>query len=288
MDSQPARSALWAAANLPQWVRLTRDSAYLAGSTGVSLLAKLGLALTFAHLSTPAIYGQYRYLTTVLGVMTLTVLPGMTAAVIRASARGYDRTLEHAARARVPVSLVGSFVLLALAALYLVRGETVFGRALAVAALCFPLLASFDLYLPFLSGKGDFRRYALFQGLVKAAPIPVMVVVLIAGGRLEAIVLAWLAVTIGLHGLFFRETLRSAHPASEVDKEGLLYGRRVSVAYVISTGQTHLASLVAGALLGPVHLAVLSIGLVWWEVFRQATSLVSLQVPCWERRSRRG
>ncbi|MDI6773247.1 MAG: hypothetical protein QME77_11775, partial [bacterium] len=56
------------------------------------------------------------------------------------------------------------------------------------------------------------------------------------------------------------------------------YGRRLSPVYLISTGQTYLSGLVVGTALGPASLAVFSIGMVWWEILRQATSLVNLQM----------
>lgn len=242
------------------------------------MLAGFGVAMAFAHLSTQEVYGQYKYMMSLLGVIGLSALPGMTVAVMRASARGDDSALREGMRARARASPLGVGILLVLALVLGAGGQPALGRALAIAALCFPLLTTLELYLPFLGGRQDYLRYAFFQSAVTALPVPVVVLALLAHGRLEAAALAWLATTVLLHAAFLRATARGLAPQAAADPEVVRYGRRLSPVYLISTGQTYLSGLVVGTALGPASLAVFSIGMVWWEILRQATSLVNLQM----------
>lgn len=260
------------------WLRPVLDSALLAGGRGVSMLAGFGMAMAFAHLSTPEVYGQYRYLMALLGVIGLTALPGMTVAVMRASARGDDGALREGMRARGRAAPLGVVILLALALVLGTRGQPALGRALVIAALCFPLLTALELYLPFLGGRQDYLRYALSQAAVTALPVPAVALVLLAHGRIEAAVLAWLATTVALHAALLWAATRGVNFRATADPEAVRYGRRISPVYLISTGQTYLSGLVVGTVLGPAPLAVFSIGMVWWEILRQATSVVNLQM----------
>jgi O-antigen/teichoic acid export membrane protein len=260
------------------WLRPALDSVLLAGGRGASMLAGFGMGMAFAHLSTQEVYGQYKYAMALLGMVGLTALPGMTVAVMRASARGDDGVLRAGMRARARASPIGVGILLVLAMVFGAWGQPALGRALAIAAICFPMLTTLELYLPFLGGRQDYLRYALFQSAVMALPVPVVVLVLLAHGRLEAAALAWLATTILLHAAFLRATARGVAFQAAADPEAVQYGRRLSPVYLVSTGQTYLSGLVVGTALGPASLAVFSIGMVWWEVLRQATSLVNLQM----------
>ncbi len=242
------------------------------------MLAGFGMAMAFVHLSTQEVYGQYRYVMALLGVIGLTALPGMTVAIMRASARGDDGALREGMRARARASPMGVGILLVLALVLSIRGQPAVGRALALAALCFPLLTTLELYLPFLGGRQDFSRYALFQNAVTALPVPVVAMVLLGHGRLEATALAWLATTVLLHAAFLRATARGVDFRAAADPAAVRYGRKISPVYIISTGQTYLSGLVVGTVLGPASLAVFSIGMVWWEILRQATSLINLQM----------
>jgi O-antigen/teichoic acid export membrane protein len=264
-------------AAVPGMWQITKDSAALAFGTGAGLAARLVLTLVFAHAATPDAYGQYRYIVAVIGFAALTVLPGFTPAIARAAARGHDRTLERGAWARLRVSVLGAAVLFALGLWYARGSAPAVGRAFMMGAVFFPSLAALDVYLPFLSGKGDFRRYALYQGAAVMLPIPFIMLAIVLGAGVEIVALAWMATTAGVNIFLYTATRRRLDPKATVDDAGLRYGTRVSAAYLISAGQLHASNLVTGAFLGPVSLAQLSVGMIAWELFRQAFSLVNLQ-----------
>ncbi len=257
--------------------RFARDTTSLVGAQGVIFLGRLAVAVAFARLSEPGAFGRYQYLLTLLGLLTLFSLPGMSVAVTRAVAQGYERTLAPASADRLRFSLLGVVALLGLAGVFASHGQPEMARLVLIAAPLFPMVAAMDTYMAFLAGKQEFRRYGLLQAAEVVVPTPLIVAVLHFDGRVEVAVLASLATVALLHVLFSGTAARRVARDSPIDDDGLRYGRRVSGVHLVSIVHYHLTRLVVGTLLGPADLAVFAIAAAWAEAFRQATHILNMQ-----------
>ena len=259
-------------------MRVATDSMYLGAATGVSGAAALMVSLIFTRLSTPEMYGQYRYIFSILGVIALFSLPGMNVAIARSSARGFDGTLWEGTKARLRFALLGSAVLVAIAGLLAYQGRPVLARAALVGAVLFPLLWPLDSYLFYFNGKRQFRRFATFTAVLALAPLLVLLVTVLVTDHVEYVILTNLLTVAGLNVMLMLHTLRGVGYNQPVDVEGLRYGWRVSGVNVIGTVHAHLANLVVGTFLGFTDLALFTVGTICAEMFKKAMDVLNLQM----------
>ena len=274
-----SRLQAWTNDLLPDFASRAAASLMLLVARGVGFAATVATGLLFARLSTPRVFGEYHYVMSLLGAGGIFALPGMSVAIARAAAQGYDRTLWRGTAVRLRSSVLGVTVLLVVAATFALRGDASLAQGTLVAAVFFPFIAALDGPLAFLNGKARFHALAAAQIALALLPVILVAVVLLLGAGLTGTLLAALGATAFLNLALMRLTASSrSSTAGPDDPEALRYGRRVSGVYVIGLGHAYLASLVVGTVLGSAPLASFAIAMLWAELFKQVMQILNMQL----------
>ena len=82
---------------------------YVAGQV-ITSLSTLALAVAFANLVSPEVYGTYKYVLSLAGIFSIASLPGISTAIARAVARGNESVIHAATRSRILHACAGSAV----------------------------------------------------------------------------------------------------------------------------------------------------------------------------------
>ena len=83
------RGLLWSEKYIKtDMVYLARSGFWLLFGQGTTLLSVLALSIVFANFLPKETYGTYKYILSLTGIFSIFTLPGMTTALIRATARG--------------------------------------------------------------------------------------------------------------------------------------------------------------------------------------------------------
>ncbi len=136
---------------------------WLAFSTLISFVGGIFLSALFARIWPKDIYGQFSFLMSALGFMSLTALPGMGQALTQSVAEGKDGTYKFAVRSVFRWSMIG-FLLLVFGSVYFsFRQNPSLGLATFVSALAFPISSATSLSISFLTGKKNFKKVAIFS-----------------------------------------------------------------------------------------------------------------------------
>ncbi|MGB2878349.1 MAG: oligosaccharide flippase family protein, partial [Dehalococcoidales bacterium] len=75
-----------------------KNNSYLITAQGVIFLSGLASSVVLARLLSKEAYGQYNYFFSILGILAISSLPGMTAAIIHAVANGRDWILVQSTK----------------------------------------------------------------------------------------------------------------------------------------------------------------------------------------------
>ncbi len=250
-----------------RWLRLdveyySRATAYLVLGQVCVALSSLAASMLFVRLSSQDIYGQYNYVLSVLGLLSILSLPGMSTAMARSVARGYDQVFVRGVRTRLTWGLLGSVVALTIGLYYIVvKGSTTLGGSFIIASLIFPLFVAGDSYNALLNGRREFCRLSLYQAasaVVGGAGVTVGVYSF--PNNLLGIVALSLASYAGIHGVFLWRTFR--RPLNRESEDGSLgFGRHMTVQGTVDTVAQYSDKIVVGLLLTFSELAVYSIAL---------------------------
>lgn len=136
---------------------------WLSLSTFLSLVGGIFLSALFARIWPKDVYGQFSFLMSALGFMSLTALPGMGQALTQAVAEGKDGSYKIAVKVVAKWSMLGTLLLIFGSAYFFFRQNQNLAMAILVSALAFPISSATGLSTSFLTGKRNFKKVAIFS-----------------------------------------------------------------------------------------------------------------------------
>ena len=222
----------------------------------VSSLSAFGLAVAFANLLPPEIYGTYKYALGLAGMFAVFTLPGNATALSRAVARGNDGNLRTATHERILWSILGLFAALALALYYFLAGNFLLATALVIIACTLPIFDTFTLYAAFLTGKKDFKTQTLYHTVTQGVSVAVLILITFFTDNLTILLLAYFLPLAIIRYVFYRTTIARIPPDAPVDAAMSSYGRHLSAMNVLSSIASNIDKLLLWHFLGPIQLAV--------------------------------
>ncbi|HEY5382969.1 MAG TPA: hypothetical protein VIJ88_00190, partial [Candidatus Paceibacterota bacterium] len=138
---------------------------------GASVLASLALAVAISHFVSKESYGTYKYVLSIVTMLSVFSLNSLGSAVFQSAAQGFDGALKKAFWLNIRWSaaiFVGTF---ALAAYYFASGNGTIAIAVLIGGSLSPFVASVSLFGSFLGGKKDFSRLLTYGVLDNVIPI---------------------------------------------------------------------------------------------------------------------
>ncbi len=222
-----------------------------------SSLAALALSIAFSRLLPKEVYGEYKFILAFISVLGAMSLNGIGTAVFQSAARGFGGALPEGFWVNLRWSLFVFLGAFASGEYYLSAGHTLVGVGILIGGCFVPLIASANLYAPLLSGKKDFRRYALYGIANTVVPvISLILTVLIAPTLLAILSVYFLSNTlVGL--LLYWCTYRAYHTEMHTRDPGTLtYAKHLSVIGILSAIAGNIDQLFLFHYIGAIEVAV--------------------------------
>lgn len=221
-------------------------------------LSSLIMMAAFSHLVDAEVFGKYQFVLSIISLVMIFSLPGMSTALVQTIARGRDGFYADAFRRSVQMSLVGSVALIVIG-LYYLFSDRALGAALFMVAAVFPFISSFGLWEAYLHGRERFdiaaRNASLLAVLQSSAVCGVAV---FFPQYLVALVVAY-AVSAGLANLVFHRMCQVSVRNDETDQQSVQFGYFMTKMSFLGVLSEQLDKLLVGILLGPSQLAAYTI-----------------------------
>lgn len=238
-------------------VYLASGSFWLMLAQGVGLLISFISAIAFANFLPAEIYGTYKYILSV-GVIfgAFSLQTGLGIALVRAVACGFDGTLRYAFRKNIQWSIpmvLGFFVG---AAYYYINGNSMLGLSLFIAGIFTPIMQSAQLYQPFLTGKKDFKKNAIYGIAVSIIPSALVVLTLLFTHNIYTLILVYFLGNTGVPLINYFRTLAFFKPNKKIDKDILRFSKHLSFMSVLTTVSSKLDSVLIFHYLGAAEVAI--------------------------------
>ncbi len=227
-----------------------------------SIVSSLVVSVVFANKLEPEIYGQYRYLMALVGVLGSLSLTGLGTALAQAVARGKEKTLLPVFQTQLVWSLPVTIIGLALGILAYFRGNLIYGWVFGLYFLTFPLSNAAGLYESFLNGKGAFSRstkYFLLSSI--AINVSLGISAYFCPERFLWLFPISFVLQLFFTFIFFRQIRSEINPRSPVDIGAVNYAKNLSLANIMAAVADQIDSLILFLVAGPQILAVYSLAI---------------------------
>jgi len=236
-------------------VYLMRGGFWLTLEQGITSLAGILLAVAFANLVPKETYGVYRYVLSLVGILSVFTLGGMNTAIARAVARGSEGMLLPAFKTRLAWGIIGGIASLGAAGFYFSRGDIALVFCFLIAAFFLPLMDSLTLYESFWEGRKLFKTRAIYNIFVRIFAVAALAATLILTKNLFLILLAYFFFYTLFRFICFWIAIRKAASCQKQDSETISYGKHLSLMNVMGVVSSQLDKILLWHFLGPVALA---------------------------------
>lgn len=240
-------------------VYLAHGGAWLFLTQGTLFILSFLLLWVFANFLSKELYGEYRFLMTVVGILTLFTLPGMRTALVRAVARGHSGVMRHIIITRLTWGALGSFAALFGAGYYAYMDNWYLAGLFALAAVFIPIHDTYDLIGVYHNGRKDYPRYAATTIVRRLVVVISTIATIFLTSNLYLIIGVYLASTTITNIIVYYYTLHIFPLSSTGDTETITYGKHLSVMSSMQYLSTHLDKVVLWYLAGPVQVAIYTI-----------------------------
>lgn len=240
-------------------VYLTKGSFWLTLGYAVSTGSAFLLAIAFANLLPKEVYGNYRYVLSLFGILAIPNLSGMETALTRTVAQGNEGSLMPVIKTRIRWGILGGIASLFTASYYYFFAHNPnLTMAFLITAAFLPLMDPLGSYSAVLTGKklfGVSTKYFVITQIVSTAGL---LTAILMTDNLFIILLAYFAPYTAMRYIYLKITLKKFQTNQNRDPNTISYGKHLSLMNVISTIATYLDRLLVFHYLGAVQLAIYS------------------------------
>lgn len=237
-------------------VYLTKNGAWLFFDLMVNFVVSFISAILFAKLLNKETFGVYNYIISTINLIGVAHLSGMSTAVTRSVANGFEGSLKSATIAKMKWGLLISLIILIFSGYYFIQGNIILGWSFFIGAIFFPLISSLQLYTAYLSGKKRFNRVAMASIIECIITTGLIIATLIASKSVTLLIFVFYAgnflVVAGLSKII--NSLEK--PNKTVDPETINYGAHLSLLRGLGSITNYLDRFLIFHFLGSAQLAI--------------------------------
>jgi O-antigen/teichoic acid export membrane protein len=239
-------------------VYLVKNGFWLTLGQVVSIGASFLLSIAFANLIDPIVYGNYKYIISILGILGIFSLPGISTAVTQAVARGFEGSFYSGFKTKLKWGCLGSMAAVIGAIYYWIRGNEILPIPLLLIAIFLPLMQASNVYYSFLTGKKFFSKQVRYTTITNILAVIFIAISLYFTKNLFWIITTYLISHTLLNLFFYLLTKNKFLPNKKDDPLTISYGKHLSFLDMISTVANNVDRVLLFTLIGSSQLAVYS------------------------------
>lgn len=220
--------------------------------------SSLAMIAALSRFVDPEVFGKYQLILSIVSLVMIFSLPGMSTALVQTIAKGKDGFYADAFRRSIWMSIAGSILLILLGFYFFIQ-DVELGIALFVVAAAFPFISAFGLWEAYFQGRERFDIAARNSSI-----LAVIQSLLVCGSAilfpqyLIVLVFAY-AASVGFSNLVFHQMSQSAVRNNETDEQSVRFGYFMTKMGALGILSEQIDKLLVGFLLGPTQLAIYAV-----------------------------
>lgn len=215
----------------------------------INILGGILLSALYARVWPTDVYGQFAFLTSAIGFLSLTTFPAMSQIVIQGVAEGREGIYIQAIKTSLRWSIIGSLLLIFGSIYFFLRDNLILALATFTGALFFPLLSFNSLYGAYLNGKKEFKKAAIYSSISLITSVTATTIVLLTFPSIPMVIFSSIGVP-AITNLFFTFRIYSKIKDRTFDSKLITLGKHLSLSQTATIGADYLDKLLIPLMLG--------------------------------------
>jgi O-antigen/teichoic acid export membrane protein len=232
----------------------------------VAAVVALSVSVAFAHWVPKEVFGNYKFILSVVGILSIFSLSNLGTAVAQSAARGYDGALIEGFKNNLRWSVLVFAGAVALGAYYAFNGNMSLALGILLGGCATPFLSGANLAGSFLNGKQDFPRATIYFGIIGViVPAATLIATIFLTSNVLILVSVFFLSNLLVDTLLYMRTAKLFHVrGAKFDPLMLSYGKHLSAMGVIGGIAGGIDQLLLFHYAGAVNLAIyaFAIGIV--------------------------
>lgn len=222
----------------------------------IDVIFGLVLAMAFARLLPQETYGVYSFVLSWLGIFSLFALSGITQAIIRSIANGYEGELQHGIKIKLRWGAISSALALGFAVYYFVIGNVVFGWSFLLVAIFLPIEQALGIVPLFLVAKERFQNNTFLNLAIRGAGFVTMFFVVLFTRSVPLMLVAYFVPDILIKLAVLRLEITVYQKNRKTSPETKPFATHLTAMNILGGVASKLDSVLTFHYLGAVELAI--------------------------------
>ncbi|MCX6757901.1 MAG: oligosaccharide flippase family protein [Candidatus Nomurabacteria bacterium] len=234
----------------------------------IGSLSSFAVVVILANILTKEDFGQYRFVISIVSILIIFTLPGLSTSITRSVARKQIIDFSKIIKAKIYWGFIGSLATLLVAGYYFYNSNIEITYALILSALFLPFIEPFAIYSAYFKGKQDFKTTAIYESISRVFQALVIIAIALITHSILALLSAYFIGQIIARLFFYRKTLKD-EKTQNIEKvilenksdDTIKYGKHLSATQIINTITANIDKLLVWHFLGAEILAIYYIAL---------------------------
>lgn len=267
-------------------VYLTKNGFWLTVGQFAASGGAIVLAVLFANLLSKDVYGTYKYVLSIVSLLTISTLVGINTSLAQGVARGSEGSFLRGLRVKMTWGMLGLGAAVITAGYYFLAHNTTLAWALLLAAPFVPLMDPLSLHTTYLQGKRLFRQSIIYFTLSQILATLVVATAIFLTRDLYIILAAYFLSWTLARYFFHLRTLKYFSPNDVHDESVITYGKHLTFIGVLTNVATYIDDLFIFHFLGAAPVAVYNLAAAPIEQIRALSkNIPTLALPSLTTRS---
>lgn len=259
---------------------LTKGGFWLFMGQMVSFLANFLLIIAFTNWLSKETFGTYKYVLSLLGILSIPSLSGLNSAILNAAAKNEDGSFLPCFKLKLKWGFWGSLASLIVAGYYFLQANSILAVCFLIVACFLPFFNSFSLYDSFLTGKKKFASQNKFNIITQVTSLIFLGGTVFFTKNIFIILLAYFLPLTLLYILFFYLIKKTINKKDAIVPETISFGKHLSLMGIVGNVSSQLDKVILWHFLGPVPLAIYSVAMMFPDKIKDILKILgSLAMP---------
>ena len=237
-------------------VYLAKGGFWLSMNQVLSIVISFTLSIAYANLLDKETFGNYRYILSAFGFISLVALPGVYTAVNQSISRGFDGSLKEGFIKKIRWGLLGSTITLLLAAYYFFKRNNILGGSFIIISIFLPLIESYGLYVSLLQGKKLFKQHSIFNVFTVAISALAMLVTIYLTKNIYVIILVYF-LSISVPKIIFYKLSQKKYISNNLkDPEVNTFIKNINAFQIFSNATQYIDKILLFTIMGASEVAI--------------------------------
>ncbi|MDD3175228.1 MAG: oligosaccharide flippase family protein [Candidatus Nanoarchaeia archaeon] len=223
-----------------------------------NILKYFVLSIIFANFLTKNAFGEYNFIMSVLAIMSVIALPGMSNTIFKSVSEKFHGNYFLSLKKIFNYSLIGSLALIFVSAYYFFS-NFILASAFLFLAVIFPIYILCPQYVNFFNGLKKFELQAKLSSFFNFISTLIIIGVVFYTNNILYILLSMILTQVLIQGYYTFFLVKKYIKNNNVDLKSVEFGKKISLSSAYSTVALRLDSLIVATLLGFEELAIYTI-----------------------------